>query len=408
MERMLCEAETPVVHTYRYDGDKLLSLDGAECIYDNMGCPTVYLGKALAWNESGKLTSFAIDADTTATFAYDIMGKRISKQVGAAAAITFTYDGNGNLLSQSNGVKFLYDHAGIMGMTYGGNTYLYRKNIQGDVTALLNAEGKVIATYKYDAWGNHTVKVEEALDSGNFWQYNEVANLNPIRYRSYYYDTETGLYYLPARYYDPVACRFISRDDHSYLDPETVNGLNLFAYCGNDPVNKYDPTGHFLISTAVLIGAIVGAVIGATAGGIVAYNVAKDSGAEGWELFGWTVTGILGGGVIGAAIGAAVGYGVGYLAGGTYASGLSAKAVSGGVKSFLSQANKVHHVLGQAKHKLAGYTAKTIGKLMKKTLAKGVVSAYNSAKAAYWAVTGSEVTFVIIDGVIKISDMWIR
>ena len=236
-------------YIYRYEGDKLLSLDGAECIYDNMGCPTVYLGKALAWNESGKLTSFAIDAASTATFAYDIMGKRISKQVGEAEAITFTYDGNGNLLSQSNGVKFLYDHAGIMGMTYGGNTYLYRKNIQGDVVALLNESGAVVARYKYDAWGNHKIYSAEGIDISNNSQYNEhVGNINPIRYRGYYFDAETGLYYLPARYYDPVACRFISRDDYSYLDPETVNGLNLFAYCGNNPVMCYDPSGHDLKS----------------------------------------------------------------------------------------------------------------------------------------------------------------
>ena len=74
----------------------------------------------------------------------------------------------------------------------------------------------------------------------------------------------------------------------------------------------------------------------------------------------------------------------------------------------MSQANNVHHVLGKPKHKLVGYTTKTMGKLMKKTLAKGVVGPYKTAQSAYWAVTGSEVTFVIIDGFVKISDMWIR
>lgn len=125
-------------------------------------------------------------------------------------------------------------------------------------------------------------------------------------------------------------------------------------------------------------------------------------------MFGWTILGIFSGTLIGAAVGAAAGYCVGYLAGGTYASGLSAKAVGSGVKSFLSQANKIHHVLGKAGHNLAGYTAKTMGKLMKKTLAKGIIGAYKSVESAYWAVAGSEVTFVIVDGLIKISDMWIR
>ena len=187
--------------------------------------------------------------------------------------------------------------------------------------------------------------------------------------------------------------------------------MNLYAYCQNDPINYYDPTGYFMISTVVLIGAIIGAVVGAGVGfGIAAYNDYKDdgqifNGSVAWyDYLGATLLG----GTIGAVVGGAIGYGVGYLAGGTYANGLVAKSVGAGVKIFLSQANKVHHVLGQAKHKLVGYTTKTMGKLMKKTLAKGVVSAYGKAQSAYWAIAGSEVTFVVIDGVIKISDMWIR
>ena len=130
---------------------------------------------------------------------------------------------------------------------------------------------------------------------------------NPIRYRGYYFDAESELYFLNARYYNPAWRRFISPDDTAYLDPDTPNGLNLYAYCNNDPVNYSDPSGNFAISLAIA-GLIVGAVIGATIGGIAAYNAAKDNGSEGWELFGWTALGILGGGVVGGAIG----YGIGY------------------------------------------------------------------------------------------------
>ena len=84
-----------------------------------------------------------------------------------------------------------------------------------------------------------------------------------------------------------------------YLDPDTPSGLNLYAYCNNDPVNYSDPSGNFAVSLAIA-GLIVGAVIGATIGGIAAYNAAKDSGSEGWELFGWTALGILGGGAVGS------------------------------------------------------------------------------------------------------------
>ena len=121
--------------------------------------------------------------------------------------------------------------------------------------------------------------------------------------------------------------------------------MNLYAYCQNDPINYYDPTGHFLISTAVLIGAIIGAVVGAGVGfGIAAYNDYKDdgqifNGSVAWyDYLGATLLG----GTIGAVVGGAIGYGVGYLAGGTYANGLVAKSVGGGVKTFLMKGTLVN------------------------------------------------------------------
>ena len=112
--------------------------------------------------------------------------------------------------------------------------------------------------------GRLPVGQDGGLDIGGNADYtNHVGNLNPIRYRGYYFDSETGLYFLNARYYDPTVCRFISRDDFSYLDPDTVNGINLFAYCLNNPVMNFDPSGHFAITlTALLIGMAVGAGIG--------------------------------------------------------------------------------------------------------------------------------------------------
>ncbi len=140
--------------------------------------------------------------------------------------------------------------------------------------------------YKYDAWGNVITEVIDEAHAG-------IAELNPFRYRSYYYDRETNLYYLNTRYYDPETGRFISQDDVSYLDPEHINGLNLYAYCGNNPVMNVDPNGQSLI--AILIILAVATIIGAVVGGIVAY----DNGARGVELFGWIM--------LGAAIGLAAG-----------------------------------------------------------------------------------------------------
>ena len=96
----------------------------------------------------------------------------------------------------------------------------------------------MVVKYEYDAWGNHVVTDKDGnpVTSG-------IGVLNPFRYRSYYYDTETELYYLQTRYYDPELGRFISQDSIEYAAPETINGLNLYAYCGNNPVMNIDPTG---------------------------------------------------------------------------------------------------------------------------------------------------------------------
>ena len=136
----------------------------------------------------------------------------------------------------------------------------------------------------------------------DFTGYGEI---NPFRYRGYYYDTESRLYYLITRYYDPRLGVFLTRDSTEYLEPEEVGGVDLYAYCRNNPIMYYDPTGHVAIS--VIVGLIVGAVVGATIGGVVAYSLASNSGKTGWELAGWTILGILTGAVVGAILGAAVG-----------------------------------------------------------------------------------------------------
>ena len=111
------------------------------------------------------------------------------------------------------------------------------KYLQGDVVKILNTSGAVVASYTYDAWGKVT-------NSGNV-----VGQYNPIRYRGYYYDTETGFYYLQSRYYDPAIKRFINADDASLIG---ANGdfisFNLYAYCLNNPVMGYDPLGKWTVS----------------------------------------------------------------------------------------------------------------------------------------------------------------
>ena len=114
--------------------------------------------------------------------------------------------------------------------------YYYRKNLQGDIIGIINAVGTELVSYSYDAWGN-ILWTED--DSGR-----NLAELNPFRYRGYYYDTETGLYYLNSRYYDPKVGRFINADEIDYLGEDAEFSCNLYAYCANNPVIGYDPNGH--------------------------------------------------------------------------------------------------------------------------------------------------------------------
>jgi len=117
------------------------------------------------------------------------------------------------------------------------NTYYYRKNIQGDVTHITDPNGNVVAEYVYDAFGNHNIITD--IDG--------IGSLNAIRYRGYYFDDETGLYHLSTRYYDPETGRFINADEITILDEsrDNINGLNLYAYCSNNPIMFVDPSGQF-------------------------------------------------------------------------------------------------------------------------------------------------------------------
>ena len=190
----------------------------------------------------------------------------------------------------------------------------------------------------YDAWGNHAVLNANGQEIGDAAH---IGNKNPFRYRSYYFDTETELYYLKSRYYDPELGRFITIDDISYLDPETINGLNLYAYCGNNPVMNVDPNGNsFLLS--LLIGALVAGLISGTFSAIKSVK----SGGDFLDILGSFVGGFIIGGVIGAAsiLGGGLAVGafavtagsiigtVAFLTVGTFAGGVFANWAEGSIK----------------------------------------------------------------------------
>ena len=295
----LGEAISVKEYSYKQRGwkDQLLSFNGERFEYDVMGNPATYRDRTLTW-QGRRLLTFAKDGKS-ATYTYDFNGVRTSKTATdgtTTIASEFVYDGN-NLVAEQRGTKlitYFYGADGIAGFEYDNETYLYRKNVQGDITHIYTEDGQLVAHYVYDAFGNTKI-----LSDDDKKDLSSIGNINPFRYRGYYYDSETGLYYLISRYYDPETGRFISADSIEYLDPETLGGLNLYAYCGNNPVMNVDPTGTFVLTSfaiALIIGIVAGAVIGGAVSGVQAYN----EGRRGGEL----VASIFGGAIIGGAMGA--------------------------------------------------------------------------------------------------------
>ena len=254
--------------TYTYGNsnwkDLLTSYDGHSITYDDSGNPLSYYNGnnyTFTWQNSGELAT-VLKGGVTTRYTYNANGYRTQKVYGSTT-YTYYYDNSG-LIRQEWGthyMDFLYDETGmIYSMVYDGDQYYFVKNLQGDVVQIVSIWGTVVVEYEYDAWGN-VISI-----SG---MYKDTLGIdNPIRYRSYYYDFETGFYYLNSRYYDPAIGRFINADDVTLIDSGDYLGFNLFAYCGNNPVMGYDPTGEWswgkFFSGANLLAVGIGAIAIAT------------------------------------------------------------------------------------------------------------------------------------------------
>lgn len=301
-------APTITSYTYASKGnkDQLINFNGETITYDVLGRPTSIGNHKLTWSKKGKLIGY-----DDIVYTYGLNGIRTSKTV---TGVKTTYSILNKILAEkSEGKEIVYRYSAdkLIGFTFNDVEYIYERNIQGDVLRIYQKDDLTLAAeYQYDAYGNHKV-INHTEDN--------IGDINPFRYRGYYFDVETGWYYLNARYYSPAMCRFISPDELSILDEtrSQINGLNLYMYCGDNPIMNVDSNGTFGFIFTLLISAIAGAIFSG------AVSVAQQVITNGINNVNWWQVGA--DMLLGAASGLALGAGgaIGGIIKGTIKVGLS-------------------------------------------------------------------------------------
>lgn len=247
---------TPVkTMTGTYDSvwkDQLLNWNDMVMTYDAVGNMLTKGDINYIWTQGRKLSG--VENGKSIQYLYDHTGARVKKTVDETQT-EYRWAGE-LLLSEKTGMQtmwYRYDSAGsLVAVTIKGKIYFYVRNAQNDIIALVDADGKIVVQYTYDSWGKVVSITGEMADT--------VGVQNPFRYKGYYYDHETGMYYVKNRYYDPEIKRFICADELKYtlVSPEDHSYKNLYVYCDNNPYIREDSTGK--IWNLVLHGAIGAAV----------------------------------------------------------------------------------------------------------------------------------------------------
>ena len=176
-------------------------------------------------------------AGVTAEFVYNADGLRVQKTVNGVAT-KYTLHGKNvvHMTSGADELHFFYDAQNRPAVVvYNGVPYAYVKSLQGDIVAILDENGNAVVSYGYDAWGAPLWCTGERAET--------LGKVQPFRYRGYVFDEETGLYYLKSRYFNSAICRFISSDVF-FEKINSANSQNIYTYCHNEPVVKYDKNGN--------------------------------------------------------------------------------------------------------------------------------------------------------------------
>ena len=324
--------------TYKYDNlNRLISINGDSIFYSftNPGNPRLFKDTEYKF-EGRRLVGISedlgVDEQQTVDYTYNSNGLIIKKVLGYWYAddrdseeytTKYYYDGEKLIteIGPRNRLDFLYDENGIL---YGlikdsSRKYFYIRDFMSNILGLVDDSGNIVVKYKYDAYGN---RISITDTSGC-----DLGNINPFRYKGYYYDDDVEMYYCKSRFYVPSWHRWLNSDSINYLEPKNITSLNLFTYCNNNPVMYVDENGKFPgLITAMLIGAVIGAFVGVVgqAGADVLSNLWK----YGFKTYEWSMSSWQT--YVGAAVGGAVGGALTPILG-----PVSTSAINGAVSSFV-------------------------------------------------------------------------
>jgi RHS repeat-associated protein len=230
-----------------------------------LGNPTMIGSKTLSW-EGRKL--IAIPSDNV-SYAYNEQGIRTKKIVDGVET-KYHLKGSNIIAETTNSVTtfFIYNEQDeLVGFEYNNNHYFYVRDLLGKITEVIDKNGTVMVSYKYDAWGKW---INKDTASNGTTLGDTLVTVNPFIYKGYYYDSETDWYYLKSRYYCPVLSRFINLDNTNYLEPGSIDGVNLFAYCGNNPIKHIDGSGTSFWDVLKNVGKVIGGTAVAFVGTTIA------------------------------------------------------------------------------------------------------------------------------------------
>lgn len=246
-------------YTLTYDSsikDRLVSFNGTKIEYDSSNPlnPRKY-GSNTYQFEGRRLVRWLYGGGYY-DYVYNDEGLRIKKTDYRGITWNYIYDGNKLIREKSinNTLDFLYDeYDNLYGFIKDNSEkYLYIRDQLQNIIGITDINGKIVVKYSYDAWGA-LKNIEDTSSSG-------IGKLNPFRFKGYYYDNESSMYYCKTRYYVPQWGRWLSADSIEYLNPESINKLNLYTYANNNPVIYYDPDGHMALLCALLILGAIGMV----------------------------------------------------------------------------------------------------------------------------------------------------